>query len=61
MREQGRQLWNKRKETGKTENDVFENRLLRSVDIKGRTWREAGEDCIMKSVITRTLRKVLLG
>jgi hypothetical protein len=38
---------------------VFENRVLRRVlDLRGRKWREAGEDWIMRSFITCTL---LLG
>jgi hypothetical protein len=35
---------------------VFENRLLMEyLDLRGRKWREAGEDCIMRSFITCTL------
>jgi hypothetical protein len=31
------------------------------LDLRGRKWREAGEDCIMKSFITSTLNQALLG
>jgi hypothetical protein len=31
------------------------------LDLRGRKWREAGEDCIMKSFITFTLHQILLG
>jgi hypothetical protein len=34
---------------------VFENRVLR------RKWQEAGEDCIVRSFITCTLHRILLG
>jgi hypothetical protein len=30
-------------------------------DIKGMTWQEAGENCIVKSFIICTLHKILLG
>jgi hypothetical protein len=32
---------------------VFENRVLRKyLDLRGRKWREDGEDCIMRSFLT---------
>jgi len=31
------------------------------LDFRGRTWRETGEDCIMRSFITCTLHQILLG
>jgi hypothetical protein len=41
---------------------MFENRMLRTIfGLKGRKWWEAGEDCIMKSIITCTLHRILLG
>jgi hypothetical protein len=40
---------------------VFENKVLRRIfGLKGRKWREAGEDCIMRSFVTCTLYKILL-
>jgi hypothetical protein len=40
---------------------VFENRVLRQhIVLRGRKWREAGEDCIMRSFITCTLQQILL-
>jgi hypothetical protein len=30
------------------------------LDVKGRKWREAGEDCIMRSFIICTLHQILL-
>jgi hypothetical protein len=29
------------------------------LDLRGRKWQEAGEDCIMRSFVTCTLHKVL--
>jgi len=41
---------------------VFEDRALREyLDPRGSKWREAGEDCIMRSFIHSTLHKILLG
>jgi hypothetical protein len=37
---------------------VFENRVL---DLSGKQWREAGEDCKMRSFITCTLHQILSG
>jgi hypothetical protein len=31
------------------------------LELRGRKWQEAGEDCIMKSFITCTLHQILLG
>jgi len=31
------------------------------LNIKGRKWQEDGEDCTMRSFITCTLHKILLG
>jgi hypothetical protein len=31
------------------------------LDLRGRKWWEAGEDCIMRSFITCTLHHILLG
>jgi hypothetical protein len=31
------------------------------LEVRGRKWREGGEDCIMTSFITGTLHKILLG
>jgi hypothetical protein len=38
---------------------VFENRVLKEyyMDIRGRKWQEAGEDCKMNSLITCTLHQ----
>jgi hypothetical protein len=41
---------------------VFENRVLRKIlDLRGRKWQMAGEDCIMRSFITCTLHQILLS
>jgi len=32
-----------------------------SLDLRGRKWQEAGEDCIMRSFITFMLHQTLLG
>jgi hypothetical protein len=41
---------------------VFENRvLMRIFGPKREKWREAGEDCIMRSFIACKLRQILLG
>jgi len=41
---------------------VLENRALRRIfDLRRRKWQEAGEDYIMRSFITCTLHKILLG
>jgi hypothetical protein len=41
---------------------MFENRVLRRIfGPKKGNWREAGEDCIMRSFITCTLHNVSLG
>jgi hypothetical protein len=41
---------------------VFTNRVLRVVFVaKGYKWWEGGEDCIMRSFITCTLHRLLLG
>jgi hypothetical protein len=41
---------------------VSENRVLRRIfGRRGRKWREAGEDFIMRSFITCTLHQILLG
>jgi hypothetical protein len=41
---------------------VFENRVLRRISgPKWEKWREAGEDCIMRSFITCTLHRTLLA
>jgi hypothetical protein len=39
---------------------VFENRELRRIYGPKRKWRDAGEDCIMRSFITWTLHHMLL-
>jgi hypothetical protein len=40
---------------------VFENRVLKKIfDLKERKWRETGEDCITRSIITCTLHEILL-
>jgi hypothetical protein len=31
------------------------------LDLRGRKWREAGEDCIMRSFVTCTLHHILLS
>jgi hypothetical protein len=31
------------------------------LDVKGKKWRETGEDCIMRSFTTCTLHQILLG
>jgi hypothetical protein len=37
---------------------MCENRVLREyLELRGRKWREGGEDCIMRSFITCTLHK----
>jgi hypothetical protein len=41
---------------------VFENRALRRIfGPRGRKWREAGEDCVMRSFITCTHHQILSG
>jgi len=41
---------------------MFENRVLRrTLDLRGRKWQEAGEDCIMRSFIICTFHEVLVG
>jgi hypothetical protein len=41
---------------------VFENRLLRRIlNLRGKKWREAGEDFIMRSFMTCTLHQILLA
>jgi hypothetical protein len=40
---------------------VFGNRVMRIyLNRRGRKWREAGEDCIMRSFITYTLHQIFL-
>jgi hypothetical protein len=40
---------------------VFKNREPgERLDLRGRKWREAGEDCIMRGFITYTLHQILL-
>jgi hypothetical protein len=40
---------------------VFENRVLRGIFGPKMKWKETGEDYIMRSFITCTLHKMLLG
>jgi hypothetical protein len=40
---------------------VFENRVLRRIFGPKRKWREAGEDYIMRSLITCMFHQILLG
>jgi hypothetical protein len=43
--------------------EVFENRVLRRiqyVDVRGRKWCKAGEDCLLRSFVTWTLHQILL-
>jgi hypothetical protein len=41
---------------------VCDNRVLRTIfEPKGRKWWETGEECIMRSFITCTLHRILLG
>jgi hypothetical protein len=39
---------------------ILEEHVIR-FNLRGRKWREAGEDCIMRSFITCTLHQILLG
>jgi hypothetical protein len=41
---------------------MFDNRMLRRIfHLIGRKWQEAAKDCIVRSFITCTLHKILLG
>jgi hypothetical protein len=40
---------------------VFENRVLRIFGTRGEEVAEAGENCIMRSIITCMLHQILLG
>jgi hypothetical protein len=41
---------------------MFRNRLLKKTfGLGGKKWWEAGEDCIMRSLVTFTLHQILLG
>jgi hypothetical protein len=39
---------------------MFENRVLRRIFGRKGKWQEAGEDCIMRSLINYTLHQILL-
>jgi hypothetical protein len=47
--------------SGKACQHSVESRRRETLDLRGRRWWEAAEDCIMRSFITCTLHKMLLG
>jgi hypothetical protein len=46
---------------GDDDDDDDDECLVKYSDLTGRKWREAREDCIMRSFITFTLHQILLG